>query len=256
VTSSVHGAGVARPVLFVDASLQGVQIALVDPLGPAPSRVLWQGAHGDNKGALEQVSRLLHEGLQAVGIAASDLVGLAVGVGPGSFTGIKVALAFVYGLRSGVARSLPVLGVSSLEAAARALAAATGTAVQVALPATRTHGFVAGSSPFGHQAARLIDVEAPEPLGPSLAASRVYITGSWPLLGDVVAAAGAKTPSVLTIEQLAAAALPELVKDIVAAWPDGFLQELPAPRYLRLSTAEERLLSEQQAATPQQKDLS
>ena len=250
MTSFVHGAGVARPVLFVDASLQGVQIALVDPLGPAAGRVLWQGAHGDNKGAL------VHEGLQAVGITASDLVGLAVGVGPGSFTGIKVALAFVYGLRSGVASSLPVLGVSSLEAAARALAAVTGAEVLVALPATRTHGFVAGSGPSGHQAARLIDAEAPKPLGLSLAASRVYITGSWPLLGDAVAAAGATTPSALTIEQLAAAALPELVKDIVAAWPHGFLQELPAPRYLRLSTAEERLRSDQQAATPQPKDLS
>ena len=252
MTLSVQVSPAACPVLFVDASLQGVQIALIDASGVG--RVLWQGAHSENKGALEQVSRLVAAGLAAVGMVASDLVGLAVGVGPGSFTGIKVALAFVYGLRSGLDPTLPLLGVSSLEAAARALAVGCGGDILVALPATKTHGFIASSGPSGHQAARLIDGEAPQPLGRAVGGRQIYITGAWPLLAAVATAAG-EAAKEWTVAQLAAAALPELVREISAAWPHGFARELPAPRYLRLSTAEERLLAEASALGPQQKDL-
>jgi len=252
VTLSVQVRPAACPILFVDASLQGVQIALID--ASSSGRVLWQATHGENKGALEQVSRLVAAGLAAVGIVASDLLGLVVGVGPGSFTGIKVALAFVYGLRSGLDSALPLLGVSSLEAAARALAVGSGGDILIALPATKTHGFVASSGPSGHQAARLVDAECPRPLGQTVRGRQIYITGAWPLLAAAAAAEG-EAITEWTVAQLAAAALPELVREITAAWPHGFGQELPAPRYLRLSTAEERLLAEASALGPQQKDL-
>lgn len=45
---------------------------------------------------------------------AKDLAGIVVGVGPGSFTGLRIVLAFAKGLA--LARELPIVGVDSLAA--------------------------------------------------------------------------------------------------------------------------------------------
>ena len=61
---------------------------------------------------LEDVDALLRQG----GAHPSDLDGLAVGIGPGSFTGVRVGLATARGLA--LALDVPVAGVSTLAALA------------------------------------------------------------------------------------------------------------------------------------------
>ncbi|MFN2627765.1 MAG: tRNA (adenosine(37)-N6)-threonylcarbamoyltransferase complex dimerization subunit type 1 TsaB [Gaiellaceae bacterium] len=61
---------------------------------------------------LEDVDALLRRG----GASARDLDVLAVGIGPGSFTGIRIGLATARGL--GLALDLPAAGVSTLDALA------------------------------------------------------------------------------------------------------------------------------------------
>jgi tRNA threonylcarbamoyladenosine biosynthesis protein TsaB len=57
--------------------------------------------------------------LRASGFAPADLGGIAVGTGPGSFTGIRIGLAAARGLA--LALGTPVAGVSTLDALASAL---------------------------------------------------------------------------------------------------------------------------------------
>jgi tRNA threonylcarbamoyladenosine biosynthesis protein TsaB len=51
-----------------------------------------------------------------VGVEASELAGVAVGTGPGSFTGVRIGLAAAKGLA--LALAVPVAGVSTLDALA------------------------------------------------------------------------------------------------------------------------------------------
>ena len=82
---------------------------------------------------LEDVDALLRQ----AGAHPSDLDRLAVGIGPGSFTGTRIGLAVARGLA--LARDLPTAGVSTLDA----LAAGADGAAPV-IDARRGEVFIAG----------------------------------------------------------------------------------------------------------------
>ena len=84
------------------------------------------------RGHQERLAGLVAETLAEAGLAFRDLNRIAVTVGPGSFTGLRVGLAFAKGL--GSALGLPVIGIGTLEAMAAALKARPGL-VAVALEA-------------------------------------------------------------------------------------------------------------------------
>jgi tRNA threonylcarbamoyladenosine biosynthesis protein TsaB len=124
------------------------------------------------------------EALAAAGVGWDDVERIAVGVGPGSFTGLRIGIATARALAQ--ARGLPVVGVSTLEALARGASAEIVLAV---LDARRGEVFAGG--PF-----------APAALAPEALAERVRAMPVAPLaVGDgavrfrgSLEAAGARVP--------------------------------------------------------------
>jgi tRNA threonylcarbamoyl adenosine modification protein YeaZ len=66
------------------------------------------------KGQAEHLMPMLEEVLRDQGLTWQDLDAVAVGIGPGNFTGIRIAVATARGLALGLGR--PAIGVTSLEA--------------------------------------------------------------------------------------------------------------------------------------------
>lgn len=80
--------------------------------------------------------------LAEAGLTLGQLDGLAYGMGPGSFTGLRIACGVAQGLALGA--GLPVLGVSTLEALAEEAHAATGADRVLACLDARMHEVYAG----------------------------------------------------------------------------------------------------------------
>lgn len=157
-------------ILAVDTSTHASIVAVGTAEPVAVSRRAVQHRHGSH--LLEQIDEVLDQASRTL----EDVEALAVGTGPGSFTGLRVGLATVKTIA--YARRLPLVGVMSSDAL-RLAAAAAGAApdAAVVLPAgARDHYLArAGEDPVlvapGELASRLagspvltIDME-PELLG-------------------------------------------------------------------------------------------
>jgi tRNA threonylcarbamoyladenosine biosynthesis protein TsaB len=111
----------------VDSATLTLSCALLEAAPGAPPRVLASAeerapARGSQGGHSARLPGALIELLAANGRTLADVDGWAIGIGPGSFTGLRIGLATLKGLA--YAQRRPLAGASSL--AAMALAAAPG----------------------------------------------------------------------------------------------------------------------------------
>mgnify|MGYP001058333418 CR=1 FL=1 len=95
------------------------------------------------RGQSERLAPMVEEGIAIAGIGFPDLDFVAVTRGPGSFTGLRIGMAFAKGL--GQALGIPVFGVTGFAAVARAALALEDTAshgVAVVLESRRSDLFL------------------------------------------------------------------------------------------------------------------
>jgi len=82
----------------------------------ASDRVLAEEERDIGRGHAEQLMQVVETAMRSGGRDYSDLGRIAVAIGPGSFTGIRVGVAAARGF--GLALGVPVVGVTTLEALA------------------------------------------------------------------------------------------------------------------------------------------
>ncbi len=97
-------------LLAIDTSTEALSIALLTEQGTSERGL------ETARGQAEQILSLIDAVLGEAGVRLSQLDGIVAGVGPGSFTGVRISVAVAQGLAYGA--GLPVVPVTSLEALA------------------------------------------------------------------------------------------------------------------------------------------
>ncbi|KRA66815.1 tRNA threonylcarbamoyladenosine biosynthesis protein TsaB [Caulobacter sp. Root656] len=203
-------------ILALDTCLGACSVAILDG-----DTVLAARSEPMTRGHQERIAVLAREVAAEAGVKFADLTRIAVTVGPGSFTGLRVGLSFAKGLATALA--IPCVGVNTLEALA-ASANATGLMAGV-LDAKMGQVYLQvfdGGTPL----------MAPDALDVGVAAARlaelwsggpVTLVGSGaPLVADLLPGATVLTP---------AYADPVAVARLAAARPAP--SHSPRPLYLR-----------------------
>jgi tRNA threonylcarbamoyladenosine biosynthesis protein TsaB len=203
-------------ILLVDTCLAVCQAAVV-----RDGVVLASASEPMARGHQERLAPMVREVVAAAGAPLADVERIAVTVGPGSFTGLRVGLAFAKGLAMALGR--PCVGVGTL--AALAASEAGGGLRTAAIDAGRgaiyLHSFdgerelgAPGRLPVETAAARIREIGPGQMLiGPQASVLAAALPGVRPI--DLAA------PSPLAIARLAAAAPPVPPRPLYLREPDA-----------------------------------
>ena len=156
-------------ILGLDTSTAATAAAVWAPGGPEVE-ARDDPAPGERPAHAGRLLVLVEAALEGAGATWEDVERIAVGVGPGGFTGLRHGIATARALAQG--RGLPLAGVSSLEALARGAAAEAGERAVLAVIDAR-RGEVFAAAWLG--AERLLEPVAIDParLAASLGAGRL-----------------------------------------------------------------------------------
>jgi tRNA threonylcarbamoyladenosine biosynthesis protein TsaB len=112
-------------LLAIDTATQMMSLALHDEHNLLAEQT-WP-THNQHSVELAPAVRAL---LQHSGVAVTDLTALAVCIGPGTYTGLRIGVALAKGMAS--ARNLPLIGLTTMDILAAAQPQSTGGLVAVA----------------------------------------------------------------------------------------------------------------------------
>jgi tRNA threonylcarbamoyladenosine biosynthesis protein TsaB len=212
-------------VLGLDTCLSSCSVAVLDG-----DRVLASAREVMARGHQERLAPMAREVMAEAGLAFDRLDRIAATVGPGSFTGLRVGIAFAKGLALALDR--PAVGIGTLEAlAAEAAPIAKGGLVFAAIDARRgqlyLQAFEDGRALMAPDAltaevaaARLAELAQGRPL--TLVGSGAALLADFAPSARVVAAEGADARHVA---RLAASREPGPLKPLYLRSPDA---KLPA----------------------------
>lgn len=190
-------------VLGLDTCLAACSAAVLQD-----GQVLAHAAETMARGHQERLAPMVQRVMAEAGVGFAALARIGVTVGPGSFTGLRVGLAFAKGL--GAALDRPVAGVGVLEALAAEAEGLVFAAVDARRDQVYLQAFEDGrplmapdALELGVAAARLAEIAAGRPL--------TLVGSGAPLLAEVAPAARVLTPEgadARLVARLAAARAP------------------------------------------------
>jgi len=205
-------------VLGLDTCLAACSVAVRDG-----DRVLAHAREVMARGHQERLAPMAERVMADAGLPFADLQRIGVTVGPGSFTGLRVGLAFAKGLAS--ALDIPLIGVGALEA----LAAEADGLVFAAIDARRDQVYLQAfedgrplmapdALELGTAAARVAEIAAGRPL--------TLLGSGAPLLAGFAPGARLLTPEgadARLVAMLAAGRTPTPARPLYLRAPDARL---------------------------------
>ena len=241
-------------ILLVDTTLGGVSISLMEvpeSRAPIPHPLPLLGSEFKDNGSAVCIAETFERVLGKSGRVLQDIQAVGVSVGPGSFTGIKIGIAFAEGLATGSSRRIRLIGVSSLQSLGE-YSAACGAMEGWFLPSAAEQGFF--TIPVaGEQRLYMCRVEENQLvlhdgnvglLGVAdffrENAKRVDIIGACPKIESRLSEWGIAVRS-LTACDTVGVSVPAMADAVYRQWQRDACVDSLTPLYLRKSTPEEKL---------------
>lgn len=243
-------------IIAVDTSTPTLAVAIGDEAG----HLLGQWTTLAPRMHATQLHPVIDTLLSSLGYALTDVSGIAVGVGPGSYTGVRLGVTAAKSLA--FALGVPVVGVSSLMAAGLALRM-TDTPIGVLFDARRGEAYMGLYGPdAGHwralcEEARLTYQEAAQQMAAVTlqAGGRLWLMGDGAKQGAAALQMIAPTLDVrvhdersqVLAQHIYQLGIHELITLAMAAKGDAYEHRAHAlvPRYLQLAEAEARWREQQ-----------
>lgn len=123
-------------VLGIETSTPAASVGLMDD-----ENLIAEVVFSGQMNLAEQLAPRIEELLAREGIRLTDMDGIAVSLGPGSFTGLRIGVATAKTLAHAV--GLPIVGIPTADAVAEALAWSGAELIHVVLPAWRDRYWLA-----------------------------------------------------------------------------------------------------------------
>ncbi len=223
--------------LLVDTTLSGIILGLSDLNS---SQLIGYEMDSNSFAGSKSLASKFKLLIDTYKVAPSDIENVCVSTGPGSFTGIKVGLAYVYGLMRGMPSKISATGVSSLALFAKDIATSEGDAA-VFLPATKVRGALALTSDQSDVAISDIDVVV-DGFNDVALNRKIILLKPWQSLEDKLSGLGLNY-HIYDTDVVATKVMRAMSDEAACAYRgEKFRKSLPAPFYLRKSAAEEKLV--------------
>jgi tRNA threonylcarbamoyladenosine biosynthesis protein TsaB len=209
-------------ILAIDTAAEWCAACLLED---GSGRVLGAEARDIGKGHAEALMGVIAGALDKAGATYRDVGAIAVSVGPGSFTGVRIGVATARGLA--LALKVPATGVTTLAALAFAAEPLTqGRPVLAVLDARRDEFYAALYGPDGavHAAPAILDLRGVAALAGLM---KPLIVGSG---ARQAAAAAGLDPDTAALAESRTAGIESFAR---LAARQGFGGERPRPLYLR-----------------------
>jgi tRNA threonylcarbamoyl adenosine modification protein YeaZ len=158
--------GASGPILAIDTATAEAVVALGALDGTLLDADSWLAGHRHGEELLGRIDALLSQH----DVSIRSVAAVAVGTGPGAFTGLRVGVAMAKGLAT--ALGIPIVGVSSAAALAAAVADRTGRHAAVLLPAGPSDRTLVHDG----RATRLLGTEPPD-LPPGTLVAAIDLAG-------------------------------------------------------------------------------
>ena len=250
---AANKAHLQRYIFTLDTSVKGISLAFLDLAAGKSRKIVWQKVLNEEYASSSLIQILWQEGLDCLKASSEEMQAGVIATGPGSFTGIKVGLAWFYGMQAALSNKIAILETSALKAAITKISLnllvdqkKPSQKILLCLANTQSYGYwlssdslLAKPSSFEFKKSQIHSEKLLKILQKEgLERYRVYVVGPWPKFISFLKDRGLEV-QVLSSEEFIALSSSGMISLAQEENLENFTSSLPSPNYLRKSAAEE-----------------